>query len=395
MHSVIVLTSEFPYGSGESFLETELPILANYFDKVYIAPLYSHGDLREIPTNSQILRINGKNKGSKIKSILYFLKQIQFKRKRLAHLKNMRQILSMIQNQIGIGQELQEILKREKCESKTSVLYSYWFDDWVGAVTWTKELNEFQFVSRAHGFDLYDYRNPSGFISMRNVHLKRVQKVLPISADGKSYLEKEFPENFAKIELHRLGTKINSSFIPKSSSEDNKVIVSCSSVIELKRVALIAESLKKLSVPLTWHHFGDGPLFLDLKKIVDDLPKNINVVLHGHTNNKEVLEFYENTPVDLFVNVSVYEGIPVSIMEALSFGIPILATEVGGVSEIVNDKNGNLINVDLNSDAICTEIGKMLASVVSVEKKLEIINDWKTKFSEENYHRTAKMMASL
>ena len=46
---------------------------------------------------------------------------------------------------------------------------------------------------------------------------------------------------------------------------------------------------------------------------------------------------------DLFVNMSLSEGIPVSIMEAISFGIPIIATNVGGNAEIVNDETGVLI----------------------------------------------------
>ena len=47
--------------------------------------------------------------------------------------------------------------------------------------------------------------------------------------------------------------------------------------------------------------------------------------------------------IDLFLNVSESEGIPVSIMEAISAGIPVIATDVGGTSEIVNDSFGTLI----------------------------------------------------
>ena len=56
------------------------------------------------------------------------------------------------------------------------------------------------------------------------------------------------------------------------------------------------------------------------------------------------------------MNVSESEGIPVSIMEASSFGIPVIATNVGGVGEIVeNGYNGLLLNKDfLNRDlSVC------------------------------------------
>lgn len=39
------------------------------------------------------------------------------------------------------------------------------------------------------------------------------------------------------------------------------------------------------------------------------------------------------------------EGIPVSIMEAMSFGIPVIARNVGGMSEIVNEENGLLLEM--------------------------------------------------
>ncbi|NMC40567.1 MAG: glycosyltransferase, partial [Bacteroidales bacterium] len=49
-----------------------------------------------------------------------------------------------------------------------------------------------------------------------------------------------------------------------------------------------------------------------------------------------------------FINVSSSEGVPVSVMEALSFGIPVIATDAGGTSEIVNNTNGRLIPVDFD-----------------------------------------------
>ena len=56
-----------------------------------------------------------------------------------------------------------------------------------------------------------------------------------------------------------------------------------------------------------------------------------------------MLNWFENNSVDVFVNVSSSEGLPVSIMEAFSFGVPVVATKVGGIPEIVDEKCGILI----------------------------------------------------
>ena len=65
----------------------------------------------------------------------------------------------------------------------------------------------------------------------------------------------------------------------------------------------------------------------------------------GHLPNEEVLQYYRNNPVDVFINLSLTEGgAPVSIMEAISCGIPVVATRVGGNPEIVSDRNGILLS---------------------------------------------------
>ncbi|MGZ5247769.1 MAG: glycosyltransferase, partial [Flavitalea sp.] len=52
---------------------------------------------------------------------------------------------------------------------------------------------------------------------------------------------------------------------------------------------------------------------------------------------------------DLFLNVSESEGVPVSIMEAMSAGLPVIATNVGGTREIVDGSNGVLVNKNISA----------------------------------------------
>ena len=65
-------------------------------------------------------------------------------------------------------------------------------------------------------------------------------------------------------------------------------------------------------------------------------PSNLRWTLHGQVPNAEVFNTYRSRPTDLFANTSLSEGIPVSIMEAQSCGIPILAPAVGGIPESGN-----------------------------------------------------------
>jgi glycosyltransferase involved in cell wall biosynthesis len=82
-------------------------------------------------------------------------------------------------------------------------------------------------------------------------------------------------------------------------------------------------------------HFGDGPLRNQaMKSVTSPLVK---FELRGQTSNAEIRKFYREEAVNCFVNLSIVEGLPVSVMEAISHGIPVLATAVYGVPEIVID----------------------------------------------------------
>ena len=63
----------------------------------------------------------------------------------------------------------------------------------------------------------------------------------------------------------------------------------------------------------------------------------------GNVDNAEILKYYRENSIDCFALLSEHEGAPVSIMEAESAGIPIVATDVGGVRELV-DGNGFLLS---------------------------------------------------
>ena len=133
-------------------------------------------------------------------------------------------------------------------------------------------------------------------------------------------------------------------------------IFSCSSLTHEKRVSFLAKSLQFLKFKIEWTHIGSGPLLNGLKEIANNFNDNILFKSTGWINPNDVLNFYVEKPCDLFINVSATEGIPVSIMEAFSAGIPAFATDVGGVKEIVNNENGTLLQEDIQPQQLAALI---------------------------------------
>ncbi|MBP9151275.1 MAG: glycosyltransferase, partial [Flavobacteriales bacterium] len=111
---------------------------------------------------------------------------------------------------------------------------------------------------------------------------------------------------------------------------------------------------------IEWVHFGAGSEGMGIRNLAEELlggKKNIDFHFLGRVANWQILKYYSEHMVDLFISLSQYDGIPVSIMEAMSFGIPAIATNVGGVSEIViNGKTGFLLDQEIDPKHVANVI---------------------------------------
>ena len=111
-----------------------------------------------------------------------------------------------------------------------------------------------------------------------------------------------------------------------------------------------------------------------------------------------MLTYYQNNNPDLFINVSSSEGVPVSFMEAMSCGIPVIATNVGGSSEIVNIDNGYL----LSSNPLPAEVAEAISTFYHLnleeknKKRLAAYNTWEENYNaKKNYTQFAEEILSL
>jgi glycosyltransferase involved in cell wall biosynthesis len=137
-----------------------------------------------------------------------------------------------------------------------------------------------------------------------------------------------------------------------ASTDDVYRIVSCSMLEAVKRVDLLLEGIacaarSRPDQRFEWRHFGNGERRLALQEQVNkSFPPNAKGFLPGYSTKADLMRYYEQNPVDIFVNVSSTEGTPVAVMEAISCGIPVIATAVGGNVEIALEKNGLLLDTN-------------------------------------------------
>jgi glycosyltransferase involved in cell wall biosynthesis len=135
----------------------------------------------------------------------------------------------------------------------------------------------------------------------------------------------------------------------------------------------------------------------DLHALVRGLPTNVVARFAGYSTQNDLFAFYADRPVDVFANVSESEGTAVSIMEAIACGIPILATAVGGNTEIVTRDNGVLVGPEADP----REIGSKLLSFVDEPQEARRYREgsrrvWHEYYdAETNFGNFAKRLATI
>lgn len=382
---LVLLTNSYPFSSEEPFLEPEVPYLAKAFDKVIVLAIGLDKDARKTrnaPENFDCYNVSltSKRLGRLIcvsKGMINSFLPAKIPEDKACDSFKKRVFCEYFyargEREFSLCKSVLDKYDFSQYDSVT--VYSYWF--FVTALVGSKvceyisgSCKKLKFISRGHGYDVYKYANSLNYLPLREFLLKRVDSVHPCSIDGEKHIASQFPELEGKISHRYLGTQDGGI---SDMNEDCFHIVSCSRMVGLKRIDRIATALSllenKLPCKIKWTHIGDGETMRKVKSICEEKLGFIDVNLAGRISNAQVREFYQKERADVFLNVSTTEGLPVSMMEALSFSIPVIATDVGGVGEIVKDGyNGILISPDF-TDAELAETIKAFVFRTKEERK--------------------------
>lgn len=144
------------------------------------------------------------------------------------------------------------------------------------------------------------------------------------------------------------------------------MVLSVGEVNKNKNHKVGIEALDKLNDPDVYYViYGHGPLMDVHKELAKELGVGDRVVLTGYRT--DVADFYKMA--DIFLFPSFREGLPVSVMEAMACGLPIIATNIRGSSDIVKETmNGKLLkpnDVDGFANAISVFRNEELLNSIS------------------------------
>jgi glycosyltransferase involved in cell wall biosynthesis len=211
--------------------------------------------------------------------------------------------------------------------------------------------------------------------------LNRASVVLPVSTALESQLRRIAPQASFKVVRNGVDTRV---FAPADTKPRRTTIGLVSVGLmddDSKGFDLLLEAFARSQQPLRLQLVGDGVHRGRYEQLADELGIADRVSFLGIVDKKTVAELMREA--DVFVLASRFENNPVVLLEALSCGLPVVATAVGGVPEVVTHERGVLVapndpdalaaGIDAVVDRLATFDGKELAGRAREAFSLEAI----------------------
>jgi glycosyltransferase involved in cell wall biosynthesis len=218
-------------------------------------------------------------------------------------------------------------------ELKLDAVYAMWGrTEGLAAVSVAKAIGINSVHVRHHNNDLYECRNSLSYLPhIRHYsQLSNVNKVF-LCQSAKKYAEEQFEAHPSMVVP--LGKRIES--LGKSRLAKTPSFLSISFESSVKRhdkLLQIISELRRRDVEFKWSHIGPSKLLMSASSNFQELK------VLPFLSREEFAAYLNDFEKGALVSVSDYEGLPYSILECLSFGIPALSTDVGCVKDVLGEK---------------------------------------------------------
>jgi len=252
----------------------------------------------------------------------------------------------------------------------------------VGDPVWERAYSK---AKISESFDEFQVKNYGFSISLqkkvRSFSIKKSDIVVTPSQHLKNFILNLGFKN--KIEIINNGV-----FIPEENTNiftnDQINITIVSRLVSHKNIKKIIRAISDLNDPLIYLNIiGDGPELNQLQKISLESNNKDNIIFHGKLNRDEINHIFLNS--DIYIQASNYEGLPHSLLEAMSYGIPVLCTPVGECKEILgNEDRGYILDLPVSKNNIKSKISQIIGEKDIANKKGERGKD----FINEKYNLT-------
>lgn len=205
-----------------------------------------------------------------------------------------------------------------------------------------------------------------------NWKIRNLNKIITISEYNRKYIKEICPN--ANVETIYLGVDTN-LFKPITKKGKDKYCLTVCRLIEKKGLFYLLESAKdieKIYPEITFKIVGNGVLYNKLQNMIN-INHIDNMELIGNIEEKYLITMYQNAYIFILPSIRIetnvadnrkstkdMDGIPVSLMEAMSCGIPCISTNISGIPELITNNLDGIIIDERRSDLITNSVIKLM-----------------------------------
>lgn len=343
------ITAQIPWSRRETFILEEILAIKKQEEDILIFPRNSgkevyHASAKGLIKNSKWLPLIN------LKMVLFFILYIPWSLSLWKILKNIiinsKTFSILLKNLVVLpkGIYLTRIMKKQKI----SHVHSHW-----GSTTATMAYVISKFGKIPWSFTLHRWDIKEN--NMLEEKVKSAKFVRCISINGKNELYKIIGNKYRdKIKLIHMGVNIPSNF-SKINNDKSKIfkIVIPANLLAVKGHRYIIEACSILVEGgikiFECIFYGEGLLRNELEELIKRKLLNHYIKIPGIIPHEKLMKIYKNHGIDLVVLPSIntengeHEGIPVVLMEAMAYHIPVISTNTGGIPELLGEDAGIIV----------------------------------------------------
>lgn len=333
---ILYITSSLPFGKGESFVIPEMAEMRALGHELFLAPLWPRGkrihDCSHLVT--ELLCTRKFPRLSNLSRAFPAIRELLAGVKGWTALRNLLAIFRAAQLTQAIEEHGIEHIHCHwaGCTASLGMVLSA-----VTGIPWSLTAHRWDiaanncFTAKAESASFVRFISHSGRSMANQLGIKGLTKSLVIHMGVPLVSDDQLP---AQPSDERLSMLCPANLLPVKGHSDL-----------LAAVRLLTDS----GVDCELHLAGDGPLRKDLEAQAEQLGLGSNVKFLGALKHDEVLDFYRRGLVSLVVlpsrdlGAGLHEGIPVSLIEAMSYRVAVVSTQTGGIPELVTANDGILV----------------------------------------------------
>jgi len=394
---ICYITAQTPWGKGESFILEELLEAKNQGFNFLIIPRNPpkeifHEKAKELLGKTIWLPLINFRMTAKF-FLALFTKPTLWKTltKIVRHSHN---LIILIKNLAVFpkGLLISQIVRKENINH----IHAHW-----GATTATMAYLVSQFTNIPWSFTLHRWDIKEN--NMLEEKVKSARFVRCISEHGKKELFKIVDKKYQeKIKVIHMGVKTLLGIKNFSKNKKTFIMVTPANLLEVKGHKYLIEAcanlLKQEIKNFQCIFFGEGILKNELENLIKEKGGTTYVKIAGAIPHEKLMEMYQNKKIDLVILPSIttnkdeHEGIPVSLMEAMAYGIPVISTDTGGIPELLSGRAG--IMVEEKSPE------KLSQAIIRIMKDEDFAKELSQKASQKiqekfNIEKTTKSLIEL